>query len=328
MATHKAELLAPYHERRRRPRQADAFGWIHRWARLGGAVPRLANAASHAPGPSGLLRAMAGITQRREIPRFGRRPFKQAFAARARRADAGAAHRRVVLWPDTFNNFFFPDTLMAAVAVLQDAGYRVVVPAEPLCCGRALYDDGMIDMARGLWERTMVALGEHIRAGTPVVGIEPSCTAAFRDELPGLFPRDERARRLSAQTHTLGEFLVDVADSYAVPHLDGHALVHRHCHHKANMGMDPEVEVLSRMGLEIEVLDADCCGLAGAFGFEADHDDVSMAAGERALLPAVREADDSALIIADGFCCREQILHATGRRALHLAEALRLARQS
>jgi Fe-S oxidoreductase len=164
-----------------------------------------------------------------------------------------------------------------------------------------------------------------IMAGTPVVGIEPSCTAAFRDELPNLFPADERARRLSRQTHTLGEFLTNVADGYQVPHLDGHALVHGHCHHKAIMGMHPEVEVLSRMGLELDVLDAGCCGLAGSFGFESGHYEVSMAAGERVLLPAVRNAGEHTLIIADCFSCREQIRHATGRRARHLAEVLRMA---
>lgn len=320
MATYKSEFLSHYYAGRLRPRHAYSFGLIHIWARLGGYVPWLANAVTQTPGLRRLAAWLAGIAPERHIPRFAHRPFKRAFRERGSRGRSG---RSVILWADTFNNYFFPDTLMAAVEVLESAGYRVIVPREHLCCGRALYDLGMLDTARRLWEKNMAALGAHMAAGTPMVGIEPSCTAAFRDELPNLFPGDERAARLCASTHTLAEFLLHVADGYEPPQRRARAMVHGHCQHKAIMGIEPETSLLSRMGLDLELLDSGCCGMAGAFGFEAHKYEYSMAIGERVLLPAVREASQDTLIIADGFSCREQIAQGTERRALHLAEVIR-----
>ena len=208
--------------------------------------------------------------------------------------------------------------------MLEDAGYEVLVPRGRVCCGRALYDYGMLDTALALWQRNRDVLGHHIQAGTPVVGMEPSCVAAFRDELPSLFPRADWARRLCKQTFTLSELLLSL-DDYQVPPARDKALVQGHCHHKAVLGFDGEETLLRRMGLDLTVLDAGCCGLAGSFGFEADHYDISMQIGERALLPAVREAADSTIVVADGFSCREQIQHGAGRQAFHTSEVLAAA---
>lgn len=230
---------------------------------------------------------------------------------------------RVLLWPDTFNNYLESDVLEAAVEVLEDAGYRVEIPPRPLCCGRPLYDFGMLATAERLWRQTLHTLRPWIRAGVPVVGLEPSCVAAFRDELTNLFPHDDDARRLAGQTLLLSEFLE--RQRYQPPPLPGNAVVHGHCHHKAVLGMDAEVALLRRMGVDHEVLDDGCCGMAGSFGFAADHYEVSMRVGERALLPAVRNLRPGQLLVTDGFSCREQIEQSTGTTPVHIAQLLQRA---
>ncbi len=213
--------------------------------------------------------------------------------------------------------------MKATVEVLEDAGYRVILPPEALCCGRPLYDYGMLDTAKGLWARVLEVLCPHVQAGTTVVGVEPSCVAAFRDELPGLLPHDEHALRLSRQTLTLGELLIAVG--YEPPRLERKALVHRHCHHEAVMGTSSERQLLEAMGLGLEVLDSGCCGMAGSFGFKSAHYDLSVAIGEHRLLPMVCDAGKETLLVADGFSCRTQIQHLTRRRALHTAEVVHMA---
>jgi Fe-S oxidoreductase len=232
----------------------------------------------------------------------------------------------VLLWPDTFNNYFHPETAKAAVEVLEAAGWQVIVPEPWLCCGRPLYDWGMLGLAKRQLGQIVEALRPQIRAGIPMVGLEPSCTAVFRDELLNLFPHDEDARRLQAQTLTLAEFLTEKADAYELPQLRRKAIVHGHCHHKAIMRMHAEADVLDRLGLDYELLDSGCCGMAGSFGFEkGERYEVSMRAGERVLLPAVRGCAPDTLVIGDGFSCREQIAQATDRQALHLAQVLQMA---
>jgi FAD/FMN-containing dehydrogenase/Fe-S oxidoreductase len=238
--------------------------------------------------------------------------------------DAPFETDRVLLWPDTFNNYLESPVLDAAAEVLADAGCTVEVPPRPLCCGRPLYDFGMLHTAERLWRRTLSTLRPWIRGGVPVVGVEPSCVAAFRDELPGLFPHDDDARRLSAQTLLLSEYLE--RQRYQPPPLpSADALVHGHCHHKAVLGMDAELALLQRMQVDHEVLDSGCCGMAGSFGFAADHVEVSRRVGERVLLPAVRNAPADRLVITDGFSCREQIEQETGRSPVHLATLLQRA---
>jgi Fe-S oxidoreductase len=229
-----------------------------------------------------------------------------------------------VLWPDTFNNYFLPKTAIAAVEVLEAAGFQVQLPNAAVCCGRPLYDWGLLDRAKRLLRHTLSTLQAEIDAGIPMVVLESSCAAVFRDELLNLFPKDERARKLSQQTFLLSEFLEKKTD-FKLPRLERKALVHGHCHHKSIMKMNHEEAVLKKMGVGFAAPAAGCCGMAGSFGFERERYPVSLAIGEMELLPAVRRAPSDWLIVADGFSCREQISQCTGRQTLHLAEAIQLA---
>ncbi len=321
MATYKAEFLSHYHHRRLRPRAAYAMGGIRTWARLASRAPRLVNALTHAAPTAALFKAIGGLAPEREVPRFAEETFVAGFRARTPRAPARGP--RVILWPDTFTNHFLPARGHAAVAVLEAAGFDVELPARPLCCGRPLYDFGWLDRARRRWIEILDAMREPIRADVPIVGLEPSCVSAFRDELVNLLPHDEDAMRLSRQVFTLAELLGE--SGWHPPQLSRKAIVHGHCHHKAIMAMSADIALFDALGLDWTLLDDGCCGLAGSFGFERGKYDVSMAIGEAALLPAVRAAEPDTLILADGFSCREQIAHATGRTALHLAEAIALA---
>lgn len=324
MATYKAEFLSHYYKGRLRPRSAYAFGLIYWWARLASHAPGLANLFTQAPVLRGLAKALAGAAPERRLPAFAPVPFKKWFLRRP--AAAALRGRRILLWPDTFNNYFHPETAQAAVEVLEAAGYDVSVPAVSLCCGRPLYDFGMLGLARRQLRQILGALEDDIEAGTPIVGLEPSCVAVFRDELINLFPEDQAAQRLSRQTFLLSEFLAQESDHLALPRLRRKAIVHGHCHQQAVLRMDDMERVLRDLGLDVEMIDSGCCGMAGSFGFEAgERYEVSMKVGEQVLLPAVRQAASDALIVASGFSCREQIAQATGRRALHPAQVLLMA---
>ncbi|HMK24123.1 MAG TPA: FAD-linked oxidase C-terminal domain-containing protein, partial [Terriglobales bacterium] len=322
VATYKAEFLSHYHEGRLRPLNHYAFGNIDFWARLASNAPGLANLATQLPFLRDVAKVVAGIPRQRSIPAFAPQTFKSWFRRHRPRHGDGPM---VVLWPDTFNNYFLPNTAKAAVTVLENAGFRVELPQGNLCCGRPLYDFGMLDRAETLLLRILDTLEPEIEAGVPIVGLEPSCVAVFRDELCNLFPKDERAHRLSRQTFLVGEFLENYKDLIPVPRLERKAIVHGHCHHKSVLQMSSEESVLSRMGLDWQAPAPGCCGMAGSFGFEADKYDVSTAIGELELLPAVRQAPPDWLVIANGFSCREQIAQGTDRQALHLAEVLEMA---
>jgi FAD/FMN-containing dehydrogenase/Fe-S oxidoreductase len=321
MATYKAEFLSHYYEGRFRPMSAYATGLIYWWSRLASRIPGIANLLTQTPPLSSMMKRVAGIAPERTLPAFASKTFKQWFHERSVRNLEGTP---VLLWPDTFNNHFYPETAEAAVEVLEDAGYRVEVPERPLCCGRPLYDFGMLDLAKRQLRQILDVLRPRIRAGVPVVGLEPSCIAVFRDELPNLFPNDEDARRLERQAFLLSEFLEK--EGYEPPtRLEREAVVHGHCHHKAVMGLSDEHRMLEKLGLDYQLLDSGCCGMAGSWGYEEDHYEVSIKAGERVLLPTVREAGKSTLILTDGFSCREQIEQNTDRRALHLSQILQMA---
>jgi FAD/FMN-containing dehydrogenase/Fe-S oxidoreductase len=322
MATYKAEFNHHYYRHRLRPREHYAFGLIDVWARWGARAPWLANAVNHAPAIGRLVKWAAKVAPERTIPRLAPRTFRRI--ARGHES-ANRQGREVILWVDTFNNHFHPETLAAALEVLEAAGFRVKLPRRRLCCGRPLYDIGMLPRAKRLLARTLRALHDDIRAGVPVVGLEPACVATFRDELLNLFPHDQQAQRLGRQTFLLGEFLAEHADGYRPPPLHRQAKLHLHCNHKAILRPEADSRLLEQMGMECEVLDSGCCGMAGAFGFDRDKYGVSMACGERVLLPAVRNAGRDTLIISDGYSCREQIAQGTGVRALHLAEVLQMA---
>jgi FAD/FMN-containing dehydrogenase/Fe-S oxidoreductase len=312
MASYKAEFLHHHYAGRPRPRAAYAMGLIPWWARLASRFPGMANGLAQGAG-SGILKKLGGIHPDRRLPAFARRTFRDGFAARS-------GTPTVILWPDTFTNFFQPHIAHAAVEVLEAAGHRVGIPRQVLCCGRPLYDFGMLDLARRQLRQILAALRPEIAAGLPMVGLEPSCVAVFRDELVNLFPEDEAARRLSAQTFTLAEFLV--REGFEPPRQKGEAIIQGHCHHHSVMGMDADRTLLGGLGLDFKVLDAGCCGMAGAFGFEAEHYEVSLAVAGQGLLPAIRAAGPDVTILADGFSCREQISQLTGRGARHLAEVL------
>jgi FAD/FMN-containing dehydrogenase/Fe-S oxidoreductase len=322
MPTLKSEFLSHYWKRRLRPRHAYAFGLIDQAARIASRVPGAVNLVTQSPRTARLAKLAAGMAPQRDIPRFAPQTFTSWYRARG-----GAGERagtRIVLWPDTFTNHFHPEIGVAAVEVLEQAGYRVEVPDVHVCCGRPLYDYGMLDLARRYLLRTLDLLRDDIRAGVPVVGLEPSCLAVFRDELPNMLPHDEDAKRLSRQSFHFSEFLD--REGIAPPRLHRDAVLHGHCHHRATGSIDAEQRLLERMGVQVEVSDSGCCGMAGSFGFEAGHYEVSMACGERALLPNVRRASRGTLLVADGFSCRTQIEQAKdGRRALHVAQVMQLA---
>jgi Fe-S oxidoreductase len=272
-------------------------------------------------GVRAIAKAAAGIPQQRQIPSFAPETFKSWFLKRRPQRGDGA---KVVLWADTFNNYFMPETAQAAVDVLEDAGCQVEVLDQHLCCGRPLYDYGFLDMAQRYLQRTLKALARHIAEGTPMVVLEPSCCSVFRDEMHSLFPESQEASRLAENTLTLSEFLHKKLPEYHAPKLKRRAIVQGHCHHKAIMHMHDEAAFMKEAGLDCTVLDAGCCGMAGSFGYERDKYEIYIACGERALLPAVRKAGLSTIIVADGFSCKEQIAQQTGRHALHVAEVLQM----
>lgn len=326
MATYKAEFLSHYYKGRLRPLPAYSMGLIYWWARIASRIPNIVNFFTQTEPFATAAKFLGGIAQERRMPRFATETFKAWFFNRPHRPVSDKP--RVILWADTFNNYLLPAAAKDACEVLESAGFQVIVPRQSLCCGRPLYDFGFLDLAENLLQQILEALRTEIRAGTPVVGLEPSCVAVFRDELCNLFPHDVDARRLKEQTFLLSEFLEKKAPDYHPPQLQRKALVHGHCHHKSVLKMKPEEDLLRGMGLDCEMPDSGCCGMAGSFGFEADKYEVSQAVGERVLLPAVRGAGKDTLIIADGFSCREQIEQLTDRHALHTAQVLKMARDS
>ncbi|MGA7621811.1 FAD-binding and (Fe-S)-binding domain-containing protein [Candidatus Binatus sp.] len=324
MAAYRAEFFFNYYRSHRRPLSSAFFGRLNEVARLASYAPSLANALAHAPIVGGVAKKALAIHPRRELPRFARRTFRSWFE---RRAAPRAGGREVVLFPDTFNNFFEPHVAIAAVEVLERAGFRVIIPRHQLCCGRPLYDQGMLEQAKTRLKDVMEALDPFVAVGIPIVGLEPSCILTFRDELPSLFPDDPRAIALASNSLLLDELIVREGDNFAPPELRRRTIVQGHCHQKAIAGIGGEVMLLSRAaGAELEVLDAGCCGMAGAFGYDRGHFEVSKAIGERVLIPAIEKAPPEAIIVADGFSCRSQIRHfCPSRRPMHLAEVLNLA---
>jgi Fe-S oxidoreductase len=325
MATYKAEFLAHYWEGRVRPIHAFAFGWIDKWARLASVVPGFANLFTQLPGFRDLAKLAVGVPRQRQIPAFAAQTFQSWFRKRKARPGTGP---KVLLWADTFNNYFMPETAQAAVEVLEQAGCSVEVLDRHLCCGRPLYDYGFLEMAKSYLNRNLTALRPYVSASTPMVVLEPSCCSVFRDELRNLFSESSAARKLAENTFTLSEFLEKKIPGYQPPKVSRQAIVQGHCHHKAVMRLKEEKSLMEKMELEHRVLDSGCCGMAGAFGYEKDKYDVSVACGERALLPEVRKAPVSTIIVADGFSCKEQIAQQTNRHALHLAEVLKLGLDS
>jgi FAD/FMN-containing dehydrogenase/Fe-S oxidoreductase len=323
MATYKAEFLSHHYQGRLRPRSHYAMGWLPAAAAaVTATVPRLVNALSHAPGLAWLAKKAAGVDVRREVPLFAAETFQHWYR---RHIPRGSGERgEVVLWPDTFTNTLEPGIARAAVEVIEDAGWRVVVPDRWVCCGLTWISTGQLDLAKRILMRTVEILRPHLRAGTLVVGLEPSCTAVFRSDAAELFPHDQDVERLHRQTVTLAELLTAHTPGWRPPQVGRTAHIQTHCHQHAIMGFDADTALLSDAGVGARVLDSGCCGLAGNFGFEQGHYEVSEACAERALMPAVRDAADTDVILADGFSCRTQVQQSNGggRRGMHLAELL------
>jgi FAD/FMN-containing dehydrogenase/Fe-S oxidoreductase len=317
MATYKAEFLAHYYERRSRPIREMLFGHVDRWAAFASVAPRLANALASFRSLAAPLQSLAGIAPERHLPRFATETFQRWMQRRPPRSEG----RPVILWSDTFTNHFNPDVGRSAVVVLESLGYRVIVPPQT-CCGRPLYDFGLLDSARAHLDALFVTLADAVSAALPIVVLEPSCFAVFRDEAPGLSGNRPIARALARQAVLFDDFVVAHLERGELRELSGDALVHVHCHQKALVGLDATARAVAATRLNARILDAGCCGMAGSFGYDKSHYEVSVLVGERVLLPTVRKAPATTTIIADGFSCREQIQQLTGRRAYHLAEVL------
>ena len=322
MASYKAEFMHHHYLGRLRPLQAYTMGLVNRWARAASLAPRLVNLLTQTPGLAAALKFAGGVAQQRTIPKFARRTFRKWFARR--RAPAAGARGRVILWADTFNNYFQPGSAAAAVEVLEAIGYTVSVPRRHLCCGRPLYDFGMLDSARGQLREILDALADDIRAGVPVIGLEPACLSVFRDELLNFFPDDPLAQKLGRQSHLFSDFLMGIPD-WDAPQLGGEALVHGHCHQKSTFSMAGEMALLKRLGISARTAESGCCGMAGAFGFNPQSYEVSVKAAESSLLPAIRSAAENTMIVASGYSCREQIAQLSERNGLHIAEVVALA---
>ncbi|SEE90644.1 FAD-binding and (Fe-S)-binding domain-containing protein [Jiangella alba] len=317
MATYKSEVLYRTYRGRLRPRTHYLLGRLPTWTRLAGLAPRLVNAvAGIRPLRHAVLR-LGGMDPRRDLPRFTR-PFRRQ---RRRPGPATAGPRGpVLLWVDSFSDAFTPDSAHASISLLTDAGYDVTVSAGDVCCALTWITTGQLDQAKARLRRLLDAFAPHAAAGTPIVGLEPSCTAVLRGDLTELLGDDPRSHSVEAATRTLAE-LLDSTDGWTPPDLTGRAVVAQpHCHQHATIGYDADLRLLRRAGASVTTISG-CCGLAGNFGMEAGHYDVSVAVAENGLLPALRSAPD-AVLLADGFSCRTQAQHLTGRQGVHLAQLL------
>jgi FAD/FMN-containing dehydrogenase/Fe-S oxidoreductase len=339
MAAWKSEYLAQRYKGRLHPLHHYIFGFADQLARWGSLTPALTNALLTGPVTSPLIKRIVGVAQERQLPRLAARSYQKGRAPSpetsnvprsaskqdtARPEGQLAPPQVVVLWPDTWNNYYHPQTLAAAERVLTQAGFRVQVPRGHICCGRPLYDFGLLGAARGYLAKVLERMGPQIDAGLPFIFLEPSCASVFKDELLELFPKDPRAQRMSQQVWLLADWLAAKAPEWAKDRLQGaHILLHGHCHHKAVFGGPAnEIALLEKAGATVEPIQAGCCGMAGPFGFEAGKFEVSKAIANDGLLPAVEAAGPMTIIVADGFSCREQIDQLGHRQAMHFAEVL------
>ena len=329
MARMKIEFLANYRKKHGTPLGDRVVAALPRAAHRAGPLRRLANLRDSIPGVARVLERATGFTAKRPLPHWHARPFRDgpntAKTAQAPFPKNGA----VVLLVDTFNRYFEADVARAAQRVLTAAGYDVVFARasdgpRPLCCGRTYLGAGLLEEARAEAERTIAALAPYAGRGVPIVGLEPSCLLTLRDEFLALVPTDA-ARAVAAQALLFEEFVARELDagrwSPPLRSLGKRAVVHGHCHQKAFGAMPAVVRALGAIpGLEASVIESSCCGMAGMFGYEAEHYDVSMRMAERDVLPAVRAAGADALVVTDGMSCKHQIAHGAGRRSLHVAE--------
>jgi FAD/FMN-containing dehydrogenase/Fe-S oxidoreductase len=301
-------------------RTAWTMGWIGSSARLGAAMPAIANFLTHAPVLRGVSRSVAGISQHREVPRFAAESFRHWFRKHAPLHPNG---EKVVLFPDVFNNCFLPESLKSCVYVLEHYGFQVIVPREWLGAVRPLLHFGWTTMARKQLRKVLDVLGPLLEEGVPVIVAEPSTASVFRDEMGMLLPGDRTAQKLRKQSKLLGEFIME--RKLALPKMGGKVVFQGHCHEKAVLTASAMRDLLNGVGVEVSEPEKGCCGMAGAFGFETKHYDISKRIGEFNLLPGVRRSPESTMIVSDGFSCRTQIVGGTERQVLHSAEFLKKA---
>jgi len=338
MAQYKSEFLAQKYKGKLHPLQHYVFGFADKMARLGSLTPALTNLvlSSSITGP--LIKHIVGVAQERKMPQLAQKSYRTSYK-RARAADETSniprqpscssaegrpAAPQVLLWADTWNNYYHPQTLAAAERVLTQAGFRVRTTKGHICCGRALYDFGLLGTARSYLANVLDRVAPEIEAGLPFIFLEPSCASVFKDEALELFPNDERARKLSRQVWLLADWLAAKAPDWVEGRLEGaQVILHGHCHHKAVFGgPKSEIALLRKAGAQVEMIETTCCGMAGPFGFEADKIEVSKAIANLGLMPAVHAAGPMTMIVADGFSCREQIDQLSNREAMHFAEIL------
>jgi FAD/FMN-containing dehydrogenase/Fe-S oxidoreductase len=359
MAAWKSEFLAQHYKGRLHPLHHYVFAFADKLARLGSLAPALTNAILTGPA-SPLVKRVIGVAQGRELPRLAAQSFIQKARLSASQPQANSAasqvsgrhevsgygfsraeersikdsgnltpggisaNRQVLLWPDTWNNYYHPSTLHAAESVLASAGFQVKSPMGHICCGRPLYDFGFLGAAKSYLRNVLDRLAPEIDAGTPIIFLEPSCASVFKDELLELFPKNKRAELLRAQVHLLADWLAAEVPEFAKGTLTGaEILLHGHCHHKAVFGGPAsELAILRNTGANVQMIQAGCCGMAGPFGFEAGKFEVSKKIAEDGLLPAIRSAGPRTIFVSDGFSCREQIAQFGNTHALHFAEVL------
>jgi FAD/FMN-containing dehydrogenase/Fe-S oxidoreductase len=322
MAAYKSEFLAQHYKGRLHPLHHYIFGFADWLARYGSLAPSFTNAILNGSLTSPLVKRVAGVAQERQLPRLAPKSFQKTRSVPTNLVQNSAPPQVVLLWPDTWNNYYHPESLSAAETVLTQAGFQIEVPRGHICCGRPLYDFGLLGAARSYLSRVLDRMAPQIEAGLPFIFLEPSCASVFKDELLELFPNDRLARLLSGQIWLFADWLAENAPEFTANRLQGaHILVHGHCHHKAVFGGPAsEIALLRKAGATVEPIQAGCCGMAGPFGFEAGKFEISKIIANQGLLPAVQSAGPAAIIVADGFSCREQIAQLSNRQALHFAE--------
>ncbi|MFF3322946.1 FAD-binding and (Fe-S)-binding domain-containing protein [Streptomyces sp. NPDC002889] len=322
MATYKAEFLHHHYAGRRRPAAHYAMGGLPQWLRMAAPFARAVNALAAVRPAASLAKRLGGIAPERELPRLAPTTFRRWLRGHmSDRTQVFVRGRTAVLWPDTFTDHFSPYVGRAAVRVMEAAGIDVALPSGRVCCGLTYVSTGQLDRARRVMRRTLDAMEPLLEMRVPVVVLEPSCAAALKTDLPELLFDDPRAARLASTVRTFAQALEECAPDWAPPHIGREVAGQTHCHQHAVLGDAAERRLRERAGL-VGGLSGGCCGLAGNFGFEAGHWEVSVACAEDELLPAVRAAPADAELLADGFSCRTQLDQLAGRRARHLAEVL------
>ena len=316
MAMYKAEVLHQSYRRRIRPASHYSLGWLPRWARLAQKAPRLANALMRSPARRPAL-AAAGVDARRSLPTFTHETFSAWFSRQPPIDDEQA--KEVVIFVDSFTEHFTPEVGRAAVAVMRAAGLRPVLPTSTVCCGLTWISTGQLDSARRLLGATVDALAPYARDGVPILVLEPSCGAALHHDAPRLVESPD-ARLVAGSVVTLSQLLEQT--DWVPPRFEGtEVVVQPHCHHHAVFGFDADLRLLAKTGARVNRLGG-CCGLAGNFGVEKGHYEISVAVAEQQLLPAIRQASERAVVLADGFSCRTQIADLASTEGQHLASLL------